>query len=263
MQGLKGRGLGVEASQQGVGGLEPIDQGHPFVCQQWALDHQALHRQPRRMLDLIHLLGTHPQLAEAGVQIADVDPITGVVLGDQANSIGLNAQVGVLCDQDHRWLAAHHRLQTLLLKGHRQDVVIPVAPLELRRQLAEGFAAAENHLEGSPLIAVGHPIGQVALGAQPIKQAGNLTGVASLLGWIALEPVDLLDHLDRDQDVVVFKAGQGGGIVQQHVGVEHEGFAHAGQGDRYGAKLKPTAHLRSSGSCPVAIWLPRPWPFSR
>ena len=129
-----------------MAGLVAIQQGHPLVGQQGAaVGAQIGQGQATVPLDPVHLVSAGPNLAAARIEVVDIDFICVVVLGDQAHRIGLDAQVGVLGDQDHRRLAANHLMQTLF-KGNSQDVVVTAAALQLRGQLAEGFTAAEHHL---------------------------------------------------------------------------------------------------------------------
>ena len=241
-------------------GLGPIHQGHPFVglqqgpaaisCWGELIEGQA------SGLDPVHLVGTHPELADSGVEVCNVHLVGGVVLGDQAHRIGLDPQVGVLGDEHHRRPGAHHLLQPLL-ERHRQDVVIAIAAPQLRRQLGQCLIAAEHHLEGAAtgcIAATGihrHPIGQVALLTQLIQQPRHQASIAALLRGIPLEAVDLLHHLDRHHHVVVLEAGQRRGVMQQNVGVENEGLAHASdQAGSADSNLGPPPHLRSARSYP-------------
>ena len=226
LQRLQAGGGAIEAGQQRVGWLGLVDQGHSLIGLKGRGQAEAIELQSRRQLHPVHLLGAHPQLTEAGVEIGDVHPIAGVVLGDQAHRIGLDAQVGVLRHQHHRRLVADYGAELLLLQSNSQDVVVTIARLQFRRQGGQRLAAAEHHHQRAPLVAIGNPFGQVALRPQLIQKPRHLAGVATLLRRVALEAVDLLDHLDRDHDVVVLETGEGQRIVQQHVGVQHERLAH-------------------------------------
>ena len=267
LQGIKGGAAAVHPAEQGVVRLGLVHQGHPFIGLQTARAAgpfgQVGQGQSALALDPIHLLGAEPHLTEAGVKVGDVHLVGGVVLGDQPHRIGLDPQVGVLGDEHHRRLTAHHLVQALL-QGHGQDVVVTIAPLELRRQLAEGLAAAEHHPQAAATGRVDlHPIGQVALLAKFIQQPRHLAGVAALLGRIALEAIDLLDHLNRNDHVVVLEAGQRQGVMQQDIGIQHKGLAHdSDQSGSCGVKLRPLQHLRSARSLPVGFQACRsPFPY--
>jgi hypothetical protein len=157
-----------------------------------------------------------------------VDQLAGLRL------VELDGGCGLVCGPDDlvdgvRGLGACLRLAILeaLLERHRQDVVVAVPGFQFRRQLGKGFAAAEHHLERAVVLGIDlHPIGEIALVTQLIEQTGGLACIAALFRGIALEAVNLLDHLDRNHDRVVFEAGDGLGIVQQHVRVENEGLLH-------------------------------------
>ena len=51
--------------------------------------------------------------------------------------------------------------------------------------------------------------------------------VLAQLGRFALEPVDLLDDLDRQQDVVIVELEQRIGVVQQNIGIKDVILFHA------------------------------------
>ena len=55
-----------------------------------------------------------------------------------------------------------------------------------------------------------------------IDKAADLTGVARRLRHAFLVGVEFLQHHHRQEDVVFIKAEDGGRIVHQDVGVEHE-----------------------------------------
>ena len=70
----------------------------------------------------------------------------------------------------------------------------------------------------------GEPRGDLA-GAldldQFVEEAADLARVAAGLGGAFLAVVELLDHLHRQVDVVLFELEQRGRVVHQHIGVEH------------------------------------------
>ena len=61
-----------------------------------------------------------------------------------------------------------------------------------------------------------------------VQVAGNLARVSAELRQVALELIDLLDHVDRDHHLVVVEVKEGPRVVQEHVGVEDEVLAHSG-----------------------------------
>ena len=67
--------------------------------------------------------------------------------------------------------------------------------------------------------------------AKLVEQARDRAGVAAPLRALALELIDLLDHVDRDDDVVVLEPEDGVGVVKQDVGVEDVVLLHSGRDD--------------------------------
>jgi hypothetical protein len=57
--------------------------------------------------------------------------------------------------------------------------------------------------------------------AELVEDPGNRTGILSTLGGLPLEFVDFLEDLDGDKDVVVLKAEDRVGVVNQDVRVEN------------------------------------------
>ena len=56
----------------------------------------------------------------------------------------------------------------------------------------------------------------------------HLTGVRAAFGHLVFEAVQFAQDIDRNADVVLGKAVDAGGIVQQDVGVENEGLGGGG-----------------------------------
>ncbi len=56
--------------------------------------------------------------------------------------------------------------------------------------------------------------------AHLVEEASDGPGVAPELAHVPLELVDLLDHVDRDHDLVLFELLDGPGIVEEHVRVQ-------------------------------------------
>ena len=101
-----------------------------------------------------------------------------------------------------------------------------------RGQLAVGEDDAQEPPAGQR-----HALGERALGAERVQVAGDQAGVAAQLGQVALELVDLLDDVDRDDDVVVVEAEDAPRIVEQDVGVEDEVLFHRLAGVSLGRDL--------------------------
>jgi hypothetical protein len=76
------------------------------------------------------------------------------------------------------------------------------------------------------------PRAQGMILAQGVDGADDLAGVAAPLVVLALEVVQFLEHVAHENDVVLLEGLQGGGVVEQDVGVEQVATAfQAGQVD--------------------------------
>ena len=65
---------------------------------------------------------------------------------------------------------------------------------------------------------------QAAIAAKAVEHPRHRAGVPAQLGRFAFEPVDLLQHLDGDEDGVVLKIEDRVRIVEEDVGVEYVVF---------------------------------------
>ena len=70
-------------------------------------------------------------------------------------------------------------------------------------------------------------LAQPAGAAQAVEHARNRSRILPQLGGFALEAIDFFNHLDRQQDIILLKAEQRIGIVQQHVGIKNIVLFHA------------------------------------
>src|SRR5918911_1095619 len=70
-------------------------------------------------------------------------------------------------------------------------------------------------------------VAQRANGAKLVEITRHLARVAAERREIALEVVDLLDHVDRDDDVVVTEAEDRPRVVEQDIRVEDEVLLHS------------------------------------
>ena len=71
-----------------------------------------------------------------------------------------------------------------------------------------------------------HAVGQAGLIAQRIEQPDDGAGVEAAVGTFFLEPVDLADDADRDDDGVVRELEDRVGIVQQDVRIQYVVLPH-------------------------------------
>jgi hypothetical protein len=171
-------------------------------------------RQAALRVEAVDLLARRVELDHAAVELVELDPLRVVVLRRQAQGVGADAHVDVLGDDD-RVLVGE---ALPVIEGDGEDPVVHrVAVLDGGRQAALG--------EGDDQVTAArqlHPVGQLALLAELVEGAAGGAGGATELGEVALEGVDLLDHVDRDDHHVLLEAEQGLRVVQQDVGVEDE-----------------------------------------
>lgn len=73
--------------------------------------------------------------------------------------------------------------------------------------------------------------GALSVGEKGSEVAMNLTGVGSALALLVLKSVEFGEHVGWEADVVVCKAVDAAGVVQQDVGVEDEVFSVFGGGN--------------------------------
>ena len=82
-----------------------------------------------------------------------------------------------------------------------------------------------------PVCSTGTPSDRLPCLRSAIEVADHRPGVAAQVVGAGLELVQLLDHVERDDHLVVREQEDRVGVVQQDVGVEHEGL-HAGVASR-------------------------------
>ncbi len=174
-------------------------------------------------VELVDVGGGDVDLGVAGVELLDVDALRRVLLGLEPERVGADAEVDVLRDEDRRPVA----IAVPDLERHADDEVVDdLRRLErvgelLRRQRDRELAAVRQR------DAVGEAL---ALLAELVEAAGDLARVAAALRQLLLEVVDLLEDVDRDEDVVVLEVEHRPRIVEQDVRVEDVVLLHAWNG---------------------------------
>jgi hypothetical protein len=153
--------------------------------------------------------------------------VVEIVLGGDAQRARLDAQVDVLGHQDH--VAA--RMMAREVHGDREDLVVRLAVRKRRRQRrrdrlglqeqSAGGGAARFLVQRNPLHD-GVGVGARVRGHELVEKSRGLPRVSRDFGHPLLVGVELLEGEDRQIDVVFLESEQAGGIVHQHVGVEHE-----------------------------------------
>jgi hypothetical protein len=156
--------------------------------------------------------------ANARVERRDVfHMVVAVILREQAQGLGLHAQVHVLADQDD--------LATGVLPGksvgHVQDLVVRRPRLERHTQVFVVFA---THLDDDVTEALAdlHALVEEWPLGQPIHGAQELAGVKIERLVALLETVQLLQHRDGNDDIVLLELIHAFAVVKNDVGVEHE-----------------------------------------
>ncbi len=201
----------VVAAQGRVRLVGAVHQRHELV----GMERPVLGGHQPAVVEQVQGLGIHVPLGGAGVELVQLHLVRGVVLGQQADGIGLDAQVRVLGDQDHLLLARFEQLP-----GAGQDLVV-------RLVLVQGeeadlvLVAGDVHLQGSAPVHH-HAVAEAAPGPELVHLARDAPGVPPDFRLVLLEVVHLLDHDDRNHDVVLLEMEDRLGIVEQYVGVEHE-----------------------------------------
>jgi hypothetical protein len=100
-----------------------------------------------------------------------------------------------------------------------QDLGVGVAPVLVG-------VAVHGDAQAAP-VGQGHARVEFALLAEAIQGAGHVAGVAAEFALIFFEGVEFLDHFQGQDQMIVFKLLEGGGVVQEYVGVEDVVFLHA------------------------------------
>ena len=77
-----------------------------------------------------------------------------------------------------------------------------------------------------PPLSSGTPLQQVAAAAVPLERADGCTGVRAALALGFFQAVQLLEHGERQHEVVILKAVQRIGRLDQYVGIQYIGFPH-------------------------------------
>ena len=175
------------------------------------------------------------QLAHAAIEKVGVleNLIVEVILGRDPDRMRLDAHVDVLGYEDDAAL----RMHTLQVYYDRDDLIVGLAAGErwrqrgrdrlglqeqpaagrasargLERNTARDIAAADRHCGGNQLVEV----------------ARSLARVARNFGDAFLVVVELLEREDWQVEIVLFEAIKAGGVVHQHVGIEHKELGKGG-----------------------------------
>ena len=143
------------------------------------------------------------------------DTVVLVILGQQPERVGLDAQVDVLADQDGLALG----LGLLDAEGQRKDAVIHRVRVEDRVAVPGGGALLEDDAE-VPAVGQDDAFAQPARAAEAVQHAGDGAGILAEFGGLPLKAVNFLDDLDRQEDIVVLELEQRIGVMEQDIGVK-------------------------------------------
>ena len=118
---------------------------------------------------------------------------------------------------------------------HPQDLVVGLALRQRARQAVVQRLGLKEQAAGGLLVAGSvqrHAMAHVLRchgSHQRIQRAAGLACVARYLGHALLVAVQLLEHDQRQEDVMLLEAEQAHRVVHQHIGIQHEQAAHFGR----------------------------------
>ena len=95
-----------------------------------------------------------------------------------------------------------------------------------------------------------HALQQIPLPPELLQKADHLPGIAARFSLCALQAVQLLQHGQRQNDVIVLKGLQGIGGLHEHIGIQDVSFLHGHSTfliriGRAGAQKRRRRHGRS------------------
>ena len=218
-------GVAEDARQAGMARVGLVHQDHELVGNQrihvelLAVRRAGIEPGERRARELSLLVQRvdqvvrHLHRAVPRVQPVRIHAVGLEVLAGDAQRIALDARVDVLGDEDG---AQPARLQP---GGHAQDQVVVL--VELQPALA-GHRLHACHADHASLLVPADALEEVPEAPELVERADHLARVAARLVVVLLELVQLLDHRERDDDLVLLELEDRLRVVQQHVRVEHE-----------------------------------------
>ena len=156
----------------------------------------------------------HRQLEHARVQVFDEHAVGLVILRLQAERVRFDAKIDVLGDENRPLF----RVRFLHGNGQRNDAAVHI--VVAAGEVAVLVFVPENDAQPAS-VRQGDAFAQTAFGAQTVERARNGAGVRAALGGFAFEPVNFLDDLDGNQEVVLLKIEDRVRVVQENVGVEN------------------------------------------
>ena len=156
----------------------------------------------------------HRQLEHARVKVFDEHAVRLVILRLQTERVRFDAKIDVLRDENRPLF----RVRFLHGNGQLNDAAVHI--VVAAGEVAVLVFVLENDAQPAS-VREGDPFAQTAFGAQTVERARNGARVRPALGGFAFEPVNFLDDLDGNQDVVLLKIEDRVRVVQKNVGVEN------------------------------------------
>ena len=198
------------------------------------------------------------------------DAVVLVILGQQPERVGLDAQVDVFAHQDGLALG----LGLLDAEGQRQDAVIHRVRVENSVAVPGGSGPLKYDAE-VPAVGQRNAFAQPARAAKAVQHAGDRPGVLAQFGGLALEAVNFLDDLNGQEDVVILELEQGIGVMEQDIGIKNVILLHDGSDLTWTRVIRRCQFLEASvrggqpivprikevGEHAVEIEIHEPWPL--
>ena len=170
-------------------------------------------RQLSFLIERIDDFGAHLHGAIAGVQPVSIHAVCFKVLSINTQRIALHARVDVLGDEDGA------QPLTIQLSGNAENQIVILVQLQRTFVLHRLHARYAND---AALFVPDDAFKQMADAAQFVQAANHLARVAASFIIVLLERVQLLDHRERNDHLVLLKLEDRLRIVQQHVRVKDE-----------------------------------------
>src|SRR5207249_6499855 len=161
------------------------------------------------------------ELDHPGIKVFDEHPVVFIVLGQQAEGVGLDAQVDVFADQD----GLAFGLFLLNAESQGEDAVIHGIGAEYGVAVFGGLAGLEYNAQSSA-IGQSDALAQAARAAQAIERARDTARVLAQLSGFAFEAINFLNDLDRQQNIILLEREQRVGIVEEDIGIKDVIFFH-------------------------------------
>lgn len=199
--------------------------------QQQELIFGELHLLPDTLIvhrvDLLRRRALGLEGVQAGIGQPDLPPPgIGLLLGDTVRPEILRRNAHHLClDPGHNILGHQHRRSSVLPQppAYLENAVVPAGGVHAVGQAYPHMVDLQPQGAAS---GQGYPFHQTALAAQFLQEPDHLPGTASLFPFGILEPVQLLQHCQGQDDVIILKGLQCLRGLDQHIGIQYIGLLH-------------------------------------